>query len=102
MVTDVKSAYFFPTQIYLTRFVICSQQTSAGPLEEILFNQTQTHKQGDEKEKSSKEKEDKDQETGKGTNENPERYREKSGENHETNLHLNLSCFSTAKARSYR
>ncbi|CAB4019533.1 Serine threonine- phosphatase 1 regulatory subunit 10, partial [Paramuricea clavata] len=48
------------------------KQTSTGPLEEILFNQTQTHKQGDEKEKSNKEKEDKDQETGKAANENPE------------------------------
>lgn len=28
--------------------------------------------------------------------------REKSGENYETNLRLNLSCFSTVKARSYR
>ena len=49
------------------------QQTSAGPLEEILFNQTQTHKQGEEKEKTSKEKDEKEQETGKEKAENRER-----------------------------
>ena len=49
------------------------QQTSAGPLEEILFNQTQTHKQGEEKEKTSKEKDEKELETGKEKAENQER-----------------------------
>ena len=51
------------------RVSIVLQQTSAGPLEEILFNQTQTHKQGEEKEKNNKEKDEKEQETGKGTSE---------------------------------
>ena len=40
------------------------QQTYAGPLEEILQNQTQTHRQGDEKDKSNKEK-DKEKEEDK-------------------------------------
>lgn len=49
------------------------QQTSAGPLEEILFNQTQTHKQDEEKDKNSKEKEGKDKVVEKTTNTNHER-----------------------------
>ena len=53
--------------------IVLQQTSAAGPLEEILFNQTQTHKQGEEKEiKNNKEKDEKDekeQETGKGTSE---------------------------------
>ena len=56
-----------------SRSVTFLQQTSAGPLEEILFNQTQTHKQGEEKEKTSKEKDEKEQESGKEKAENRER-----------------------------
>lgn len=57
----------------MSRPVIFLQQTSAGLLEEILFNQTQTHKQGEEKDKTSKEKDEKEQETGKEKTENRER-----------------------------